>query len=284
MLLRDLHRHFLQQLKLLYNYDEAAVINTLLFEELAGFSRSAVITDPEIAIDQATEDKLRNGLAALKSHCPIQYVTGTAWFYQLKFNVTPAVLIPRPETEELVSLAIDLCKKTNGFKLLDIGTGSGCIPISIKKNIPEVEVSAIDISADALSLAKGNAVLNAVDIHFQILDFLDKQTWNKLSAYDIIISNPPYIPEGEKIQLDKNVTAYEPHLALFVPNDKRLIFYEKIAEFGKAHLDTGGFILMETHELYAKEVAAHFISQGYDAEIKIDFFEKERFVVATHAR
>jgi release factor glutamine methyltransferase len=284
MLLKDLQQHILQELRLLYSFDEAAAINAILFEELAGFTRPAIISAPDTVVNAGTEQRLRHGLLELQKNCPVQYVTGTAWFYQLKFIVSPAVLIPRPETEELVSIAIDLCKKNNSGSLLDIGTGSGCIPISVKKNLPEVQVTAMDISEYALDIARKNATKNNVDIQFKRLDFLDERNWSSLPAYDMLLSNPPYIPEEEKANLDKNVSGYEPHLALFVPDDNRLLFYKKIAAFGKAHLLPGGYILMETHELYAKEVAAHFISQGYDAEIRKDFYGKERLVAATHAR
>jgi release factor glutamine methyltransferase len=284
MILRALYNLFLNELKVLYNEDEAAVITLMVFECLAGFNRQAIISLPLAEVNDTTQKKLNEALAELKNHKPVQYVTGSAWFYQLQFNVTPAVLIPRPETEELVSAVIDFCKKEAKTTLLDIGTGSGCIPIAVKKNLEHMQVSAIDISEDALQVAKENALLHAEDIRFECSNFLNEKTWKNSNFYDVLVSNPPYIPEDEKQRLDKNVTAYEPHLALFVPVDNRLIFYEKIARFGKQHLLPGGKIFMETHELYAKEVAEIFAAMGYEIIIQKDFYEKERFVFATHSR
>ena len=282
MLLKELYSNFLAELKLLYNENEASVICSMVFEFVGGFNKSQLISNPNTILDAETEHSLKQALIKLKQHTPVQYVTGTAWFYNLPFKVTEAVLIPRPETEELVSLILDFGKKENKKNLLDIGCGSGCIPVSVKKNLPSLQVTAIDISEDALLVAKQNAATHSTDISWYLCDFLDESTWTALPAYDIIVSNPPYIPEKEKTQLDKNVTAHEPHLALFVPNNRHLIFYEKIAKFGKSHLLPGGSIFMETHELYAGEVAAYFISQGYNAAVKKDFYEKERMVIATH--
>lgn len=284
MQLKELHTHFLNELKLLYEPHEASVITAMIFESLVGAGKSDIITHPHRIVEKEIQLNIKQALTQLKQHEPVQYVIGQAWFYNLSFKVSPAVLVPRPETEELVSAVIDFIKSGHSKTLLDIGTGSGCIPIIIKKNLPHILVSALDISEDALKIAKENAATHSTEITFIQKDFLDENSWKELPEYDVIVSNPPYIPENEKEKLDKNVTAHEPHLALFVPDNQRLIFYEKIAAFGKKHLSPDGCIFLETHESYAKQVADHFLEQGYEAVIKKDFYEKDRMVMATRRR
>lgn len=283
MRLRTFYNHFLSQLKPLYGYEEAAAIASMIFEHFAKKTRTDIITDPDHEIENEKIALLERTLLQLKRNTPVQYVIGNAWFMDLQFKVTRAVLIPRPETEELVKEAIFFIKKNNKQSLLDIGTGSGCIPISIKKQCGNIEVAAMDISEEALSLAKENAAINEVSVQWIQQDFLQEDRWMTLPQYDVIISNPPYIPEQEKELLDKNVTAYEPHVALFVPDKDPLIFYEKIAAFGTAHLAPGGYIFMEAHESYAVAVAQHFLAKGYNAIVKKDLFEKERMVIASRS-
>lgn len=284
MQLREFYNHFLTELKPLYGYEETAAIATMIFEHFAGKNKTDIITNPQSTIEKEKMPVLENALQQLKSHVPVQYIIGHAWFAQLKFKVTPAVLIPRPETEELVNAAISYIKATHKESVLDIGTGSGCIPVSIKKQLPDIVVSAIDISAAALAVATENAVANNVSIEWIQQDFLKEKEWNTLPVYDVIISNPPYIPENEKELLDANVLSHEPSIALFVPDNKALVFYEKIAAFGKNHLVAGGCIFMETHESFAGKVAQHFLVNGYQAVVKKDFFGKERMVIANLVR
>ena len=284
MQLREFYNHFLEQLKPLYAYEEAAAISSMVFEHFAKADRTAIITHPQQAIDPPELILLEDALLQLKRNVPVQYVIGTAWFAGLPFKVTPAVLIPRPETEELVLAALEFCRKNNSKTVLDVGTGSGCIPISMKKDLDCLEVHAVDVSKDALQVAEENAVANSTRVSFIELDFLQEKNWEILPRYDIIVSNPPYIPEQEKNILDKNVTTHEPHLALFVPDNKALIFYEKLALFALHHLNADGGVFMETHENLAKEVAAHFSAKGYQARIAKDMFEKERMVIASRSR
>ena len=205
---------------------------------------------------------------------------GEAWFYRMKLKVNEHVLIPRPETEELVEqLITDRKSKLTDPAILDIGTGSGCIPVAIKKNLPAAKVTSIDISKDALALAIENAALYNTHISFLQMDFLDESTWPSLPIFDIIISNPPYIPINEKEKLAKHVSDFEPHLALFVPNDSSLIFYEKIAAFGRDHLMPGGKIYLETHEDHAMETAALFLRNYPTVMIKKDMYGKERMIL-----
>lgn len=281
MTVNELYRNFLQQLRHIYEQSEAANICTILFEQLAGVTRSAIIKDPAFVLDEKVTLKLQEALEDLKTHKPIQYVLGEAWFYHMKLKVSPAVLIPRPETEELVDLAIKHLKDFPATNLIDIGTGSGCIPIAIKKNIPGVEITAVDLSNDALIIASENAAQQKTPINFKELDFLDEKNWTSFPTFDVIISNPPYIPANEKELLDKNVTAFEPHTALFVTNEQPLIFYEKIAAFGKEHLSVHGKIFMEVHEHFAKNVASLFGDEYYTAEIKHDLQGKERMLIVS---
>ncbi len=284
MQLRQLYNFFLDELKPIYGLDETASMANMIFEHFAGANRTVIISQPDKTLKAEEISALENALAQLKKHVPVQYIIGHAWFAGNKFKVSPAVLIPRPETEELVMEAVDFIKTNHKKTVLDIGSGSGCIPISIKKKLPHTKVTSVDISAAAIQIAEENAKENDSSINFLQIDFLDSKNWDSLPQYDVIISNPPYIPEKEKALLDANVTEHEPHLALFVPDNDALIFYEKIAAFGLKHLAKGGKIFMETHEAFTQDVAAHFTQQGYDAIVKKDFFGKNRMVVASRFR
>ncbi len=284
MHLKALHTYFLNELRPFYEAHEASVITGMLFENILQADKARIITQPEQVVDDYSAEKLQQALEQLKTHKPIQYILGMAWFYKLEFKVTPEVLIPRPETEELVMEAINFIQRGETAQVLDIGTGSGCIPISIKKKFPQAVVTGIDISTSAIEVAMENALRHSVDISWRKVDFLDESSWTTFTEYDVIISNPPYIPENEKDKLDKNVTAFEPGQALFVRDNEPLVFYKKIASFGKLHLADSGKIFMETHEDYAGAVAEHFTGEGYEAIVKKDFYGKERMVIATRSR
>lgn len=282
MMLKELYRNFLVQLQKIYSLSEATIMTDWVFEKMASLKRSDILKNPEKIISPAANKLIQNTLQQLLQHKPIQYVLGEAWFYHMKIKVNGHVLIPRPETEELVEQLIkDRKSKLTDPSILDIGTGSGCIPIAIKKNLPASKVTSIDISKDALALAKENAALHNTHISFTELDFLDETKWNKLGMFDIIISNPPYIPVSEKKKLDKHVSDFEPHLALFVPDRSPLIFYEKIAAFGREHVLPNGKIYLETHEDYAKETAALFHNKYQTVMTKKDMYGKERMVIIT---
>ncbi len=279
MKLNEFYRHYLSKLKLIYVENEASNITKMVFESLANISRADVLRNPEMEIEANTFSSLNQALNQLLNHQPIQYVLGEAWFYHLKFKVSDAVLIPRPETEELVEIAIQHLKQKNQKKLLDIGTGSGCIPISLKKNIPEINITSVDLSTKAIEIASENADNHQIKIYFKVLDFLDENSWQNLDAYDVIISNPPYIPNVEIQSMDKHVTEFEPHLALFVPDEDPLIFYKAILRFAKNHLNKNGNIFLETHENFADEVCSLFKDAGYEATVKNDLFDKPRMVL-----
>lgn len=282
MTIKELYRNFLVPLQKIYSLSEATIITDWVFEKTVSLKRTDILKNPEKEITPAADELIQKKLQELLQHKPVQYVLGEAWFYRLKLKVNEHVLIPRPETEELVEQLIkDRKSKLTDPSILDIGTGSGCIPVAIKKNLPASKLTAIDISMDALALALENSTLYNTHINFLQMDFLDESTWPALPAFDIIISNPPYIHLNEKEKLDKNVTGFEPHLALFVPNDSALIFYEKIAAFGRDHLLPGGKIYLETHEDHAIETAALFMKDYQTVMIKKDIYGKERMIIIT---
>lgn len=284
MNLSTFFRNFIQQLQQIYSAHEAANITDMCFEKIAGITKSDVIKNPAFSLSEVHFKNLEASLAELLIHKPVQYVLGEAWFYKLKFKVDESVLIPRPETEELVNEVFDFIKMYSSKNILDIGTGSGCIPISIKKEFPESIIIAVDVDEKAIAIAKQNASTHQTEINFIEMNFLDKDNWNAFEKIDVIISNPPYIPIAEKELMDKNVTIYEPHLALFVPDEQPLLFYEAIALFSKMHLAENGKVFMEVHENLANEVANVFSEHQFQTEIKKDIFEKERMVMATHYR
>ena len=288
MTIKEIYRDYLIQLQPIYSANEAMVITDWVFEKIAGVHRSELIKNPQQTLSSEINVQLDSCLADLLLHKPVQYIVGEAWFYKMKLIVNEQVLIPRPETEELVQLVIDHSgkekimpsKSGNKISILDIGTGSGCIAIAIKKNLPNAMLHAIDVSKESLLVAKENALLQKADIDFIEIDFLNESNWNQLPKVDIIISNPPYIPLKEKEILDKNVTQFEPHQALFVKDSDPFIFYEKIAIFGKTHLLCNGTIFVEIHEEYAKETAAIF-ETDYQIETKKDIFGKQRMLIIT---
>ncbi|HMG82501.1 MAG TPA: peptide chain release factor N(5)-glutamine methyltransferase [Ferruginibacter sp.] len=279
MTLKEVYRKILEQAQSIYSLSEATTMTDWIFENVADVQRADIIKTPDLEISQSILAELDNRLHQLLLHKPIQYILGEAWFYDMKLKVDEHVLIPRPETEELVSMIITNHEE-NVPKILDIGTGSGCIPIALKKHLPAAIITSIDISEGAILLAKENAMIQETVIEFIHSDFLDEKSWINFPTFDVIVSNPPYIPLSEKEKMDKNVTAFEPHLALFVPDNDPLLFYRKIAQFGKKHLNVDGKIYLETHEDHAKETAALFTSLAYEQVIiKEDMFGKERMVI-----
>jgi release factor glutamine methyltransferase len=273
----------------IYEKAEAEVVAKIVIEFVSNTSLNA-IKEKVISGDEAERIKIIQ--QQLLSHRPVQYVLNEAWFYGLKFEVNESVLIPRPETEELVDMIVQEVSiessnsklRTQNLKLsiLDIGTGSGCIPISIKKNIPYADVSAIDVCGEALHTAMNNAVTHEAEINFQLLDFLDEPKWNELGQFDIIVSNPPYIKTSESKTMSKHVLQYEPQKALFVPDEDALLFYKKIADFSLQHLKPNGAVYVEINQQLGKETAEIFIERGFkNVEWKKDMSGNERFVKAT---
>lgn len=215
---------------------------------------------------------------------PVQYITGQTWFYDLKLNVNPFVLIPRPETEELVDWVVQDYRKGlihSDPEILDVGTGSGCIALAIKKQIHSAHVEAIDVSPDALAVAMYNAVANEVMIEFRLYDILIEDLDR---TFDIIVSNPPYVSQEELDNLSPEVRDYEPVIALAPETGGPLIFYERLVELGKTHLNTGGLIYMELSEFRASEIESLFIAAGYSTELRKDMQGKMRMLKAGESR
>jgi release factor glutamine methyltransferase len=283
MNVKEQYRNFLVVLQQVYTLDEATIISDWVFDTVANVKKVDILKNPLQEIPTSITNKLNNKLAILLTHQPVQYVLGEAWFYNMKLIVNQNVLIPRPETEELVDLILlENKKRLINPKILDIGTGSGCIAIALKKNLPVAEITAIDISNDALHIAQKNSQLQHTTLQFENINFLDESKWQNFATYDIIVSNPPYIPLAEKDNMQKNVLHYEPHEALFVADNEPLIFYEKIANFAKNHLTYNGKVYMETHEDYAKQVAALFTAPYHSVKIQKDISGKDRIVSATY--
>lgn len=271
--------HLLQEaLKNIYDIDEASNIADLVIEHVTGYKKLGRITHKQLVLTEQQTHAIDVFKSTLLQNKPVQYVLQEAWFYEMKFYVNEHVLIPRPETEELV----ELVTKTNSpiSNILDIGTGSGSIAITLKKKISHTTIVAIDVSEDALVVAKKNAAELNVEIEFKQLNFLDETNWNELGIFDIIVSNPPYIKQSEIINMQPNVVANEPHIALFVADDDALIFYKKIAAFGKTHLTAHGKIFVEINEALGNQTIALFEEFGYRAELKKDMQGKNRMIVA----
>lgn len=264
-----------ESIKNIHESREINAITDWVLEDLTGLKRvDRIVFNGEL--DEKQEKKLNEYLKKLAASTPVQYVTGYGWFMQKKLSVNEHVLIPRPETEELVEWALE--SLTPGMKVVDIGTGSGCIPVLLKHERPEAEVYAIDVSSEALEMAKKNAASFGAEILFLEKDILDDQTWKSLPECELIISNPPYIPYKDKETMDKHVVEHEPHLALFVPENDPLVFYKAIIRLAETKLKQGGKIFFETHYALAKDVAS---LTTWNAEVRKDAFGKERMVCIT---
>lgn len=273
------YRELIAQLRKIYEPNEAKAIAGIVMEHALKLPLWK-IRDYRKVLNTAQKHLLSDYTAKLLNNTPVQYVLQEAWFHGLKFYVDENVLIPRPETEELVDWVMKDRKPGHQVSVLDIGTGSGCIPISLKKQRHEYQVAALELLPKALGVARRNAEFQQVEIEFHQMDFLNESLWHSLPAYDVLISNPPYIPRGEQALLDKHVRDFEPDAALFVPQNDPLIFYKKLAEFGNGHLKTKGAIYAEIHRDFSKQVRDLFIANGYSVEMKKDIFDNDRMIKA----
>ena len=293
MIVKQYRNYFNETLKTIYPITEIDSFFFLLLEEYLGFRRVDIVLKSDFKITQETLNLLQSATKQLEQEVPLQYIIGKTEFYGLPFVVNKHVLIPRPETEELVAWVVSESSRfktfntstkqtteTKQLKILDIGTGSGCIPISLKKQLPFAKISAIDISKEALTVAKKNAVLNNVDIHFILQDILKTVALDQ--HYDIIISNPPYVRELEKKELKNNVLKNEPHVALFVENDNPLIFYAKIAELAKKYLNKNGLLFFEINQYLGTETIDLVNKKGLkNIQLKKDMFGNDRIILAS---
>ena len=292
MTIKQHRAHFNKSLKHLYPKSEIDSFFFLILEEYMGLKRIDIVLKSDFLIDKKSLNLMQIATKQLEQEIPVQYIIGKTEFFGLPFHVNKEVLIPRPETEELVEQVlkkVSLIKTCNSsknetikekqLKVLDIGTGSGCIAISLKKQLPSSEVSALDVSNKALRVAKKNAFLNNVDINFVHQDILKTNDLDKL--YDVIISNPPYVRELEKKEIKNNVLNNEPHLALFVDNKNPLLFYNKIAELAKKFLTKNGQLHFEINQYLGKETIKLLAEKGFkNIQLKKDIFGNDRIISA----
>ncbi|MFT5214642.1 MAG: release factor glutamine methyltransferase [Polaribacter sp.] len=283
MNLKEFKLFFNEALSKLYPKTEIDSFFFILMEEKLHLQRIDTVLKPNFLISEENLIVLKNILKRLEREEPIQYILGNTEFYGLPFFVNKNTLIPRSETEELVAwvqteIAALRTKNQNKFlSILDIGTGTGCIPVSLAKNVDSVKISAIDISSEALLIAKENALLNKVAINFIELDILNAEKLPQ--KYDIIVSNPPYVRELEKVEIKNNVLENEPHLALFVADDNPLIFYSKIADLAKKQLLKNGLLFFEVNQYLGKETLQMLQEKGFkNSELKKDLFGNYRMI------
>ena len=275
MTLQDFKLKMISELSSIYEMDELNSIFNLLSEYYLKIPRTKILLAKEISLNESNQTCFLIALEKLRTYEPIQYVLGKTNFMDLEFKVNSSVLIPRPETEELVRLMLK--EELDGKEILDIGTGSGCIAISLAKNLPNAKVSALDISSDALEVAKKNAKLHNVSIEFINADISEYKSEKK---YDVIVSNPPYVIKSEKLLMKKNVLDFEPEIALFVDDSDPLKYYEFIINFSSNNLNLKGRIYFEINENYKYEL--NMIAQKYEYKIidfKLDIHNKTRFLV-----
>jgi len=276
---KEIRQKFQENLKSYFPETEIESFVQILFEKYVGFSRLDLVLNPEFLPEKHQLQQLESALNRLKNQEPIQYIVGETSFFGLTFKVNSHVLIPRPETEELVDWVLkDISDSSDSLSILDIGTGSGCIAISIASKTEDAEVFAWDISEEALRIAEQNASLNQVEVIFEMKNILDSEisTSKKL---DIIISNPPYVRQKEKQKMNANVLDFEPHVALFVEDNDALIFYRKILDFAKNHIKAGGRVYFEINEYLKSEMEDLLQSlKLHDYTFKKDIFGKNRML------
>jgi release factor glutamine methyltransferase len=280
MRLNDIKQALKKQLAGQFESVELGPILSILIEHVTGWDQVQQVIQKDNAISEEQVLAFETAATALLAGRPIQYITGKTWFMGEPYIVNDQVLIPRPETEELVDWVIEYAAiKGKALRILDIGTGSGCIAIAIKKALPEAIVSAIDISTSALKIAATNAAALKADIELIALDILN--TAFLPDQYDVIVSNPPYIPMQEMKNMELQVTDHEPNIALFVPDEDPLVFYKAIARLAKLHLSTNGQLFFEIHYDQGDAMIALLDDMHFHAELRTDLFGKDRMVRAS---
>ncbi|NBV10276.1 MAG: peptide chain release factor N(5)-glutamine methyltransferase [Chitinophagia bacterium] len=280
MRLNDIKQALKKQLAGQYESVELGPILSILIEHVTGWDQVQQVIHKDNTISAKQQLAFETAATALLAGRPIQYITGTTWFMGEPYNVNEQVLIPRPETEELVDWVIEYAAiKGKALRILDIGTGSGCIAIALKKALPDAIVSAIDISTGAIKIAAANAAALNADIEWIALDILN--TAFLPDQYDVIVSNPPYIPMQEMKNMELQVTDHEPNIALFVPDEDPLIFYRTIARLAKLHLSTNGQLFFEIHYDQGDAMITLLDEMHFHAELRTDMFGKDRMVRAS---
>ena len=288
MKLIDLKQLFYRELDALFDTEEVSQFFYMCIESFCNLSRLDLALNTNLALNTDELEIVLNALEKLKLEQPIQYILGETEFYGLPFKVNSNTLIPRPETEDLVRLIIEnislKTKDTSQLTILDIGTGTGCIAISLAKNITNAKVYALDVSAEALKIAKENAKMNQVDLHFIEANILNQSECNNVfnqTDFDIIVSNPPYVRNLEKSEMKPNVLNYEPHLALFVDNKNPLLFYKAITNLAAQKLKPSGQLYFEINEYLGKEMLTLVEAYPFkNIKIRKDIFEKDRVLQA----
>jgi release factor glutamine methyltransferase len=278
--IKNTYQNFIQKLQTIQSEGEAQAIARIVFEDV--FKLYDFSSEGDFSLEN--QKRLEEILNRLLKNEPVQYILGEADFYGYKFKVNEHVLIPRQDTEELVFYVKNTIRsfvEKNAISLLDIGTGSGCIPITLKKLFPAMEVHALDVSEGALTVAKMNARNLAAEILFYGKSILEKEEWEGLPNFDIIVSNPPYIPHREAHLMPENVKQFEPHLALFIDDKNPFIFYEMIADFAKQKLNKDGYLFFETNEFNAKEVISMLRNKAFTSVVlEQDMEGKDRMIRA----
>lgn len=282
MTVLEAYRQLSVTLQVIYEPREANRIASFVIEALTGLNNTERIVHRDALFTRQQQTRFNHIVLDLLNHKPVQYVLQEAHWYGMKLYVNESVLIPRPETEELVTWCIEEMKAgatDKNFRILDVGTGSGAIAVALQKALPSAAVSAVDVSVDALQVAAQNAEEQQVSISLFKADILDTEQWASLPLFDCIISNPPYITEKEAGQMQANVLQFEPHLALFVPDNNPLLFYDAISSFGLKHLHNKGFLFFEINESFGNEVAQLLSAKGYiNIELRKDMQGKDRMV------
>lgn len=286
---RDILALYHEELDGMYGSGEVGVFLDMLFEAFLGWDKVRLLTSREQTIDQSDLLRFHWALEDLKQSRPIQHIIGYTDFCGCRIEVSPDVLVPRPETEEMVECLVGHTPQLlydsspnleQPFSILDLCTGSGCIAIALKKAFPDAEVTGVDTSPAALEIARQNAKNNGVEVRFVEADILDWK--NGVSgSYGLIVSNPPYVMEKERAQMQRNVLDYDPALALFVPDDDPLRFYHAIAAMAKEHLSQDGMLVVEINESLAEETCALLRGQGFSPNVHYDFRGKARWISAT---
>jgi len=279
--IQQAQRELLARLIPLYGEREAAQIGDLVMENITGKRKIDRLLNKDVTLSPFQTDVFHQYIFGLTKNQPVQYVLHESWFCGMKFYVDQYVLIPRPETEELVEW-VTTESTPAPLSILDVGTGSGCIAISLKKKLPTAIVHACDISPDALTVARRNATDLGADIDFKLMDILDSRQREHLPTLDLIVSNPPYIPLKDKTSMSPHVVDHEPHIALFVKDEDPVIFYQAIAQLGREKLSPKGALFAEIHEDLAGAVAGVFKKAGYqNIVVRQDMQGKDRMIKAT---
>ncbi|MDR0789980.1 MAG: peptide chain release factor N(5)-glutamine methyltransferase [Bacteroidales bacterium] len=278
--LKDIIKFAKQELADIYTENECRSLALMLLEHYVQISPAVVLASPEATINESDLLKINFAIKDLRNHKPIQYILGQTTFCGLTLKVNEDVLIPRPETEELVGIIVKE-NQNRAVKIADLGCGSGCISLALAHLLPAAEVTGFDISEKAIEVARFNAAELGINVRFECKDILKADFTDE--KFDIIVSNPPYVRELEKQQMKANVLNYEPHQALFVPNDNPLKFYQSIAAFSSKNLNSKGKIYLEINENLSNQTAFVFSQCSHKVEIMRDLFNRKRFLIVEKA-